>query len=60
MKKYLNVPVMYLLYTYLENNSMLKNTYSPDSTILSSSAANIISRTVVGFAQTTTTVTKIH
>lgn len=34
---------------------MLKKTYSPDETILSSSAANIISLTVKGFAQTTTT-----
>lgn len=42
--------------TYLENSSMLKNTYSPDETMLSSSAASIISRTVFGLAQTTTTV----
>ena len=35
---------------YLENNSMLKNTYSPLPIMLSSSAASIISRIVLGFA----------
>lgn len=38
---------------------MLKKTYSPEETMFKSSAANIISRTVVGFAQTTTTATKV-
>jgi hypothetical protein len=37
---------------------MLKNTYSPLATMLSSSAASIISRTVLGLAHTTTTARK--
>lgn len=44
--------------TYLLNNSMLKNTYSPLSIILSSSAANSISLTVNGLAHTTITETE--
>lgn len=41
---------------YLEDNSMEKNTYSPESTIPSSSAARRISRIVVVLAHITTTV----
>jgi hypothetical protein len=41
--------------TYLVKSSTLKKTYSPDDTILSSSAASSISRTLGGDAQRTTT-----
>lgn len=43
---------------YLLNSSMLKNTYSPLSIMLSSSAANSISLTVNGLAHTTITETE--
>lgn len=43
---------------YLLNSSMLKNTYSPLSIMLSSSAANSISLTVNGSAHTTITETE--
>lgn len=42
-------------FTYLEDSSMEKNTYSPESTIPSSSAASNISRMVVELAHITTT-----
>lgn len=41
---------------YLENNSILKKTYSPLSTIPNSSAANMISRIFDGFPHIITTV----
>lgn len=41
---------LFKLDIYLENNSMLKKTYSPLSIIFKSSAANMISRIVFGFA----------
>lgn len=47
-----------LLATHLLNSSMLKKTYSPLSTMLSSSAASMISRTVFGLAHSTTTATQ--
>lgn len=43
--------------THLDESSIEKNTYSPESTIPSSSAASNISRMVVEFAHMTTTET---
>lgn len=45
---------------YLLNSSMLKNTYSPLSIMLSSSAANRISLTLDGEAHTTITETELR
>lgn len=51
----INIKMNYLLNS---SSSMLKNTYSPLSIMLSSSAANIISLTVNGLAHTTITETE--
>jgi len=64
--KFLTVFVFFLLGlhnrvtcgTHLLKSSMLKNTYSPLATMLSSSAASSISRTVLRLAHTTTTARK--
>lgn len=47
--------ILFIEQFYLENSSMLKNTYSPLPTMLSSSAANMISRMVLGLAHIITT-----
>lgn len=58
LNSYLDTLSTYTTHAYLDESSMEKNTYSPESTMPSSSAASRISLMVVELAHITTTETK--